>query len=436
MEIIRPSTLPGFLELLPEDQVRFNKIKNLIEDTFIKYGFLPVDTPAIERSEILLAKGGGETTKQIYFIEREDKDMALRFDLTVPLARYVAEHYNELNFPFRRYHIAKVYRGERNQRGRFREFYQCDIDIIGDEFLSSHNDAEIPATMYEIFTKLNLSSIRFHVSNRKILVGLLEDLAVEDTEAIIRTIDKVKKVQADRFKELLMEDIEDDSVADRIINFINYKGSNQEILSYISTFDSKNALYKEGVEDLNDLYRDMIALGINDNSIAIDLSITRGLDYYTGSVFETFIQDHEDIGSIASGGRYDDLASNYTSKKLPGVGMSIGLSRLFFQLKDANMLEDTFTPPIKTMVLPMVEDYSLAYEILDSLRNNGIVSMAYVEEGKFKKKLRYADRLKIPFVLILGENEIQTKKVSLKNMVTGKQELLELDEAIDIIKKS
>lgn len=433
MEIIRPAILPGFLELLPKEQLFFNKIKSIIEENFQLYGFLPLDTPVIERSEILLAKGGGETTKQIYFIERDKRDMAMRFDLTVPLARYVAQHYHELEFPFRRYHIGKVYRGERNQRGRYREFYQCDIDIIGDRELDLKNDAEVPAVFHKIFTQIGIEA-RIHMNNRKLISGLFQSYEVEDLQEAIRLMDNVDKLPEDKFLESLEEVISSETDRQAFLEFLSFEGRNIEKLDYLKSLDIDNEIFNEGLAELEEVYEDILMLGTPEEAILIDLRIARGLDYYTGSVFETFIIGHEDIGSIASGGRYEELALNYTSQSLPGVGMSIGLTRLFFQLMEAGLIEDEEISFVDAMVLNMTEDKKYLYKVLDRLRSEGIKSMAHYEDARFGRKLRYADRLSIPYVIIIGQDELESSKVSLKDMITGDQELMTLDEAIEKIK--
>ncbi len=434
MNIVNPSILPGFMELLPEDQLIFNDVKRIIEKNFKKYSYLPIDTPIIEKTEVLLAKGGGETSKQVFHIESGSREMSLRFDLTVPLARYVAEHYHELEFPFRRYHIGKVYRGERNQRGRYKEFYQCDIDIIGDEVLDIRNDAEIPAVIFDIFRELNFTDLRFHINNRKVLNGFLNNYEIYDFGEVLRAIDKISKVKPEVMKEMLFEILNSNEMVDKLLDFISFNGSNQETIEFLRSLEIKNDLFKEGLEELSTVYEYMKLFEIPDNNIKIDLSITRGLDYYTGTVYETFLNNYESIGSVCSGGRYEDLASNYTKKSLPGIGISIGLTRLFYQLKEAKLLSLPVHPVCDVLILPMDGYHMQGVEVLNKLRENAITSQIYFESGKFKKKMSYANKLNIPFVIILGENEINTSTVSLKNMTTGDQETLTLNEAIEKIK--
>ena len=420
MKIVKPSTIAGVMELLPKEQLVFDNIKEIIEDTYKKYQFMPIDTPVIEKNEILFAKGGGETEKQIYEIASDSKDMSLRFDLTVPLARYVSEHFQDLNFPFKRYHIGKVYRGERNQKGRYREFYQCDIDIIGHNNLSIYNDALLPRVIYEIFTKLDFPEITFKINNRKLLNGFFRSLGIEDSTDVLRTIDKKDKIGIENtFEEL--DKLTDEKTAKTIVDFIENSDSNSELLYKLFDF-SDDELFLEGVDELNKVYRYMIDLGIPDNNIKIDLAITRGLDYYTSTVYETFINGYEKIGSVCSGGRYENLASNFTKQKLPGVGMSIGLTRLFFQLQELGLIDKMARSLTEILVIPMDESINeYAIEVLNKLRDEGKSVDIYLESGKFKKKMTYADKLGTRKVIILGEDELNKREVSIKDMETGEQ---------------
>lgn len=420
-EIVTPSILPGFMELLPEEQLIFNEIKREIENTFIHHGFFAIDTPAIEKSEILFAKGGGETEKQIFKVDKGSKDMALRFDLTVPLARYVSQHFNELNFPFRRYHIAKVYRGERNQKGRFKEFYQCDIDIVGNNDLSIKNDAQLPFIISEILFKIGLEDFKFHINNRKILNGLLEYLNIKDFISVLRTIDKIHKIGTIGVEEELCSiKIEEEKIK-LILNFISKDFYTENTFEFLEKSAIENEKFESGINELKTLYKYMILFGVPKEKIVIDLGITRGLDYYTGSVFETFIDGHIDIGSICSGGRYDDLASNYTKNKLPGVGLSIGLSRLFYKLKEMNLLkkEAEVKNKIKAIIFPVGETDEECIKISNELRKNDIISYVYFEDVKLKKKFSYADRSNIPYAITIGEEELTKGLYNLKNMKTG-----------------
>ena len=426
MKIVKPSTIAGIMELLPEDQLAFNKMKNIIEETFKKYQFLPIDTPLIEKNEILFAKGGGETEKQIYEIASETRDMSLRFDLTVPLARYVAEHFSDLNFPFKRYHIGKVYRGERNQKGRYREFYQCDIDIIGHNNLAIANDAILPKVIYEIFKKLNTPEVTFKINNRKLLNGFLKSLDIENTTDILRLIDKKDKIGLEKTKEELLE-IVDSKEAEKILAFIGSDIENKDLLESLDGF-VENDLYQMGYEELKTVYKYMLEFGIEDKNIKIDPSITRGLDYYTGTVYETFIEGHESIGSVSSGGRYEELADNFTKQKLPGVGMSIGLTRLFYQLKELGLVDKEAMKLTEILIIPMSEEENLyAIDILNKVQESGKNADIYLESGKLKKKFNYADKIGVKYTYIIGADERENKTVTIRNMETGDQESIGFD---------
>jgi histidyl-tRNA synthetase len=434
-QVVKPSTLPGFLEWLPADQIAFNKMMDTIRKNYEKYGFIPVDTPVIEKSEVLLAKGGGDTEKQIYRFNKGDSDLSLRFDLTVPLARFVAQHMSELNFPFRRYQIGKVYRGERNQKGRFREFYQCDIDIIGNGKLSIINDAEIPSIIYSTFTDLGFDSFTIHINNRKVLNGFFEAVGVEAKMDVLRTIDKLDKIGMEAVKSELKElGLTDDAVS-RIEQFINITGSNDEILEGLKNLNIENEEFVLGLEELSKVVYYIRQFGVPDKNFAIDLKIARGLDYYTGTVYETILNDYPSIGSVCSGGRYDNLAEYYTTQKLPGVGISIGLSRLFYQLKEAGFFkESTSSTLTKVLVVPMDENIGYSIGVSSELKKAGIITEVYFEEGKFVKKLNYANKLGIPYVIIIGGDEIASGILTLKNMVSGEQFKLTIEEIINKIK--
>lgn len=427
MNIVKPQTIAGVMELLPEDQLAFDYIKNIIEETFLSYQFLPIDTPAIEKNDILFAKGGGETEKQIFGIDSSKKDMSLRFDLTVPLARYVSEHFSDLNFPFKRYQIAKVYRGERNQKGRYKEFYQCDIDIIGNNSLSIHNDALLPKVIYEIFQKLDFNGIKFHINNRKLLNGFFESLEISDKEEVLRTIDKKAKIGEENTKELLVE-ICGEEKADKLMELINNKRENKELLTYLESLNL-NDNYKIGLNELKEVYDYMIKFGIDDDSIIIDLSITRGLDYYTSTVYETFLDGYESIGSVCSGGRYENLAGNFSKQNLPGVGLSIGLTRLFYQFQELGLVEKYKNKFTDCLVIPMDEKLNFyAIDIANKLKEQGLKVDIYLEDGKFKKKINYADKIGVKKVLIIGQEEYENKMVSVKNMEDGKQVSVKVED--------
>lgn len=426
MNIVRPSTIAGVMELLPEDQLVFDKMKNIIEETYKKYQFLPIDTPVIEKNEILFAKGGGETEKQIYEIASDTRDMSLRFDLTVPLARYVAEHFSDLNFPFKRYHIGKVYRGERNQKGRYREFYQCDIDIIGHNKLAIENDAIPPRVIYEIFQKLDTPDVSFRINNRKLLNGFFESLGIDDTTEVLRLIDKKDKMGLENMKEDLVK-LLDEKRAEKIASFIEAANSNQETLEKFAGL-VENDLYEEGLKELGTVYKYMIKLGIPDKNIKLDPSITRGLDYYTGTVYETFINGYEKIGSVSSGGRYEKLADNFTKQALPGVGMSIGLTRLFYQLKEIGLVDKKEENLTEILIIPMSEEENFyAIDILNVLHDKGKSADIYLEGGKLKKKFSYADKIGVKYAYIIGGEERENKTITVRNMKTGEQENIEFE---------
>ncbi len=435
-DIVKPSTLPGFLELLPQDQILFNKIKDTIRNTYEKYGFIPIDTPLIEKSEVLLAKGGGETEKQIYRFTKGDTDMSLRFDLTVPLARFVAQHFSELTFPYRRYHIGKVYRGERSQRGRFREFYQCDVDIIGNGKLSVIYDAEILSIIYSTFKNLGFEDFTIRINNRKILNGFFGSLNIKNTVDVLRAIDKLEKIgEKGVTAELTDLGLSKDATC-KILSFIKIQGSDEEKLEALKSLDLKTEIFQEGIKELATVIDYIKSFGVPEKNYILDLTIARGLDYYTGTVCETFLDDYPEIGSVCSGGRYENLAEYYTTQKLPGVGVSIGLTRLFYQLKEAGLLGNhTPSTLTKVLVVPMDDncnEYSI--KVANTLRESGVISEVYFEDAKIGKKLNYANKLNIPYTILIGEEEIKGRMVSLKDMKTGSQELVTLDNAIKTVK--
>ncbi|WP_461615382.1 histidine--tRNA ligase [Clostridium sp. Marseille-QA1073] len=434
-EIVKPSILPGFMELLPQDQILFNKILEKIQKVYERYGFIPIDTPVIEKSEVLLAKGGGETEKQVYRFNKGSSDLSLRFDLTVPLARYVAEHMSDLTFPFRRYQIGKVYRGERNQKGRFREFYQCDIDIIGNGKLDIINDAEIPSIIFSIFNEIGLKEFKIHINNRKIMNGVFEHFEVLNKVEALRIVDKIDKIGTEAVeKELEKIDISADNIK-RIVEFINIKGTNDEILNSLKELEISNDSYIEGVEELSKVIHYMRCFGVPDKNFIIDLKITRGLDYYTGTVFETMLDKYPQIGSVCSGGRYDNLAEYYTKEKLPGVGISIGLTRLFYQLREAGIIEGKGKATLtEVLVIPVDDSLDYCINVASKLRAEGIISEVYFEEGKMAKKLNYGNKLGISNVILIGNDEAKSGILTLKDMSTGNQYKLTLDEIIEKIK--
>ncbi len=437
MAKMTPRTLSGFMELLPAPQQQMERMMDILRRTYSLYGFTPLDTPVIEASEVLLAKGGGETEKQIYRFQKGDADLSLRFDLTVPLAKYVALHYNALSFPFRRYQIGKVYRGERAQRGRFREFYQADIDIIGDGKLDIANEAEIPSIIYQTFTSLGLKRFQIRVNNRKILNGFYAMLGLTEVSGeIMRTVDKLDKIGPEKVRALLVENPDiSDSDADEILKFIAITGTNTEVLEKLEGYRGRNQVFDEGLSELETVVKYLAAFGVPEDSFAVDLTIARGLDYYTGTVYETTLLDHPEIGSVCSGGRYDNLAEYYTDRQLPGVGISIGLTRLFYVLGEQGMLNpDLPTAPADVLILPMTEELTPAIELATRLRTAGIRTQLYTEQKKFKAKMNYADKLGVPYVVFLGEDEIAQGVVACKDMKTGEQTKLEAAATVYRIK--
>ncbi len=436
MQKMKPRTLSGFMELLPAKQAQFEKIAQVLRDTYALYGFYPLDTPILESSEVLLAKGGGETEKQIYRFQKGDSDLSMRFDLTVPLAKYVALNYGALSFPFRRFQIGKVYRGERAQRGRFREFYQADIDVIGDGSLDLINEAEIPSIIYKTFSELGLTRFVIRINNRKVLNGFFEMLGLTGRAAdVMRTIDKLEKIGADAVREILLEEGVSAESADEILRFITLGGGTEDILQALEGYRGKNDTLDAGISELTAVAGYMSAFGVPADHFAIDLTIARGLDYYTGTVYETTMLDHPEIGSICSGGRYDNLAEYYTDKKLPGVGISIGLTRLFFVLQDKSLLnENPPAAPADVLILPMADDMGAAIALATRFRAEGIRTQLHCEKKKFKAKISYADKLSIPYVVFLGEDEIANGTVTLKDLSTGEQTSTGFDEAAQRVK--
>ena len=424
---IEPRTLSGFMELLPEEQILFEQMKQTIESTYQKFGFLPLDTPIIELSQVLLAKAGGETEKQIYRFERGDTDLSLRFDLTVPLAKYVAKNYGNLSFPFRRYQIGKVYRGERTQKGRFREFYQCDIDIIGDETLGIVNDAELPSVIYNVFKNLGFEDFTIRINNRKILNGLFESIdEKEKSVEILRIIDKIEKIG----KEAVIEELEKlevnrDSIQ-KIIEFMEIDGDSDEKIEKLENLPISSETFKLGVQELKEVVKYIRAFGIPEKNFNVDLTIARGLDYYTGTVYETFLNDYRELGSVCSGGRYENLAEYYTDKKLPGVGISIGLTRLFYKLNELNLIKTKQKSISKVLVIPMTENMEFAIDIANKFRKIGINTEVYLNNKKLKSKMKYADKLQIPYVIVVGDDEFETGIVKVKNMNTGEERELDV----------
>lgn len=433
MANVKPRTLAGFMELLPGPQQQLERIMAALRETYSLYGFTPLDTPIIEDAKILLAKGGGETEKQIYRFEKGDSDLALRFDLTVPLAKYVAMNYGQLTFPFRRYQIGKVYRGERPQRGRFREFYQADIDVIGDGKLDILNEAEIPSIIYQTFSRLGLKRFCIRVNNRKILNGFYEMTGLkEKSQDVMRTVDKLDKIGAEAVRGILVKEFAvAPEQADEVLRFIAIQGSNAQVLAALEGYRGRSETFDLGLEELSTVTRYLADFGVPEENFAVDLTIARGLDYYTGTVYETILLDHPEVGSVCSGGRYDNLAEYYTNKSLPGVGISIGLTRLFFVLNDQKMLNEAVpTAPAEVLVVPMsAAQQGYAISVATALRAQGIRAQLYTEQKKFKAKIQYAAKLGIPYAMFLGESEEQEKVVSLKDLNKGEQITVRLEEA-------
>ena len=434
-----PKTLPGFMELYPNEQVEFDRIKSIIIDTYKSYGFYPLDTPVIEYSEVLLAKAGGETEKQIYRFNKGDNDLSLRFDLTVPLAKYVARRYNELVFPFKRYQVGKVFRGERPQKGRFREFYQCDIDIIGDEVLSLKYDSEIINVIYDIFKKINIGDFVVRLNNRKILNGFFGRLGISDKASdVIRIIDKMEKISEKEVREELTKIGLSEIQMFEIFNLMNRRLNNPDMtesLDYLKNEYPKtkeeNILLNEGIEELEEVLKDLKARGIPRKNYRVDLTIARGLDYYTGTVYETNLVDYPSIGSICSGGRYENLAEYYTDKKLPGVGISIGLTRLFYQLIESGIIKVNDTSSSDIIILPMCDNYEYVYEVNNILKEKYNVNICYLDKG-FKQKLNYARKMNNKYAIIIGEDEINKNVVTLKDMSDGSQREIKKEELKDL----
>ena len=437
MPKVSPRTLSGFMELAPKEQMKFEKMMEILRRSYARYGFTPLDTPVIEAAEVLLAKGGGETEKQIYRFTKGESDLALRFDLTVPLAKYVAAHYGELAFPFRRYQLGKVYRGERAQRGRFREFYQADIDVIGDGKLDILNEAEIPAIIYSTFTELGLRNFKIKVNNRKLLNGFYAMNGMSEKAGdIMRTVDKLDKIGAQKVKELLIDEVKMlPDKSENVLDFMAIQGDNAYVISRLEDYRGMDPLFDEGLDELITVTRYLGDFGVPEENFAVDLTIARGLDYYTGTVYETEMTKHPEIGSVCSGGRYDNLAGYYTDKALPGVGISIGLTRLFYVLNEQGLLsEELVTAPCDALILPMTEELGPAVAAATALRRAGVRTQLYGEKRKFKAKMAYADKIGVPFAVLMGEDEIREGVLSVKDMRSGEQQKLTPAEAAAFIR--
>lgn len=430
MAKVQPRKPGGFGELLPAEQIEFNRLLEIIRSTYEKYGYAPIDTPDLELTEVLLAKGGGETEQQVYSFKREgsNTDLTLRYDLTVPLARYAAEHESELNFPFRRYHIGKVHRAERQQKGRYREFYQCDIDAIGST--SPIIDAEFPAVINEIFEKFGFGEFTIRVNNRLVLNGFFEGIGLKDVSTdVLRTIDKMEKITRDELiQELHKIGLGKEQVA-KVLEFTDIAGTNSEVLERLKALGVESDQFREGIEKLEVLVGALRTMKVPESRFRIDLKIARGLDYYTGTVYETVLNEYPEVGSVCSGGRYDDLASHYTNTSLPGVGISIGLTRLFSKLREIpGLIKADQQSPANVVVMPISgEQAEYAIAVAAALRSADIPTMLYTEDDKLGKKLRYADRMGFEHVIVIGQNEVDSSTVSLKRMSTGTTETIALD---------
>ena len=426
---INTKPLPGMMELLPEEQLEFNRIMAIIQKNYEKFGFTPIDTPVIERTETLLAKAGGETEKQIYRFSKGDNDLSLRFDLTVPTARFVAENFGQLQFPFKRLQIGKVYRGERAQRGRFREFYQCDIDVIGRGELSISYDAEVIAVIYNIFRELNFGDFTLRINNRNITSGLIEGLYLTEKSAeIMALIDRAEKISAEEFSEQLT-DLNLGEKSQIISDFIKISGSAEDVISELKNLSQKikNQQFEKGIKELSEVSKLLKMMGVEEKYFKLDMLIVRGLDYYTGTVFETNLDNFKQIGSVSSGGRYDNLTSYYSKEKLPGVGASIGLTRLFWCLRDLNLLSFNKRSEAEYLVIPMGGEQELkkSFEIANEMRAQGKKVEVLLESFNMKKAFKFADKRGVRYTLVIGDREILENSFFFKDMKTGQNISLE-----------
>lgn len=430
MAIVQPRTPSGFPEYLPEEQIEFNRLMAIIRETYERYGFSPIDTPDLELSEVLLTKSGGETEQQVYRFTKGSNDLTMRFDLTVPLARYAAQHEGKLVFPFRRYHIGKVHRGERAQAGRFREFYQCDIDVIGSD--SPIVDAEFPAIINGIFEQFNFGEFTIRINNRMVLGGFFEGIGLADaSKDVLRVIDKIEKISRDELIAELEKLGLDGEQIDKVISFTEVAGTNDEVLTQLRGMDIASDTFRSGVKKLSQLIDALRAMKVPENRFRIDLKIARGLDYYTGTVYETMLDEYPEVGSVCSGGRYDNLASHYTDTELPGVGISIGLSRLFYKLRELGVIKAEAMSPARIVVMPLDgQQLAAGIETANALRSAGKSVMLYSEQNAIKKKMRYADRMGFDWAVLIGDREVDTGTVSLKNMKTGESHTMTTDELI------
>lgn len=432
--LVKPSILPGTMELLPNEQLIFNKMKDIIRETYELFSFLPIDTPALEKTEILLAKGGGETEKQIYNIANTSTDTSLRFDLTVPLARYVSMHEHELKFPFKRYQIAKVYRGERNQKGRYREFYQCDCDIIGDEKLSKFYDAELVKIISIIFKKFGFDRFTIMINNRNIMNGFLKSQGVEDTVEAVRALDKYDKIGRESLEELLLnQGIKADAVKE-IIALIEFEGSNEETINYLEGLGIDNETFLKGLAEMKEVLENIKLFNVDESNYKFTLKLQRGLDYYTSTVIETVLDDYKELGSVAGGGSYENLTQFYSKRELPGVGISIGLTRLFFQLSEKNILPKFDSEEKSFLVAPLDIDMSYAISVLNELHSLGVNSEVLYSKMKMKKIFDFAESYSFDYIIFLGQEELDNKKLSVRDLKSKENLTLSIDELKTLIK--
>lgn len=433
MTTVQPRTPSGFPEYLPQEQIEFDRLKDIIRETYMKYGFSPIDTPDLELTEVLLTKSGGETEQQVYSFTKGSNDLTMRYDLTVPLARYAAQHEGSLVFPFRRYHIGKVHRGERAQAGRFREFYQCDIDVIGSD--SPIVDAEFPAIINEIFEQFNFGEFTIRINNRMVLNGFFEGIGLADTsKEVLRVVDKIEKIS----RQELIDELEklglDSEQTCKVIEFTEVSGANDEVLARLRDMDIDSDEFRGGIEKLTQLIGALRAMKVPEHRFRIDLKIARGLDYYTGTVYETMLDEYPEVGSVCSGGRYDNLASHYTKTELPGVGISIGLSRLFYKLRELGVIKAESMSPAKIVVMPFGdEQIPASLAVASSLRAAGNAVMLYSEPNAVKKKLRYADKMGFSWVVLIGDREAESGTVSVKDMVTGESQTVTTAELLALV---
>lgn len=432
--LVKPSILPGTMELLPNEQLIFNKMKDIIRETYELFSFLPIDTPALEKTEILLAKGGGETEKQIYNIANTSTETSLRFDLTVPLARYVSMHEHELKFPFKRYQIAKVYRGERNQKGRYREFYQCDCDIIGDEKLSKFYDAELVKIISIIFKKFGFDRFTIMINNRNIMNGFLKSQGVEDTVEAVRALDKYDKIGRESLEELLLnQGIKADAVKE-IIALIEFEGTNEETIKYLEGLGIDNETFLKGLTEMKEVLENIKLFNVDESNYKFTLKLQRGLDYYTSTVIETVLDDYKELGSVAGGGSYENLTQYYSKRELPGVGISIGLTRLFFQLSEKNILPKFDSEEKSFLVAPLDIDMSYAISVLNELHELGVNSEVLYSKMKMKKIFDFAESYSFDYIIFLGQEELDNKKLSVRDLKSKENLTLSIDELKTLIK--